>query len=584
MIQNNIRIFLVAATVLIMAACGEDFLYKAPQGSIDQAALMNRTGIDLLTTTAYANLTEDGWGATPFNWTFGGMYGGDANKGSDANDQSVLNDMEKYSVQSNNNYINQKWIWVYKGAKRVNIALQTMQEVKDLPETFVRKRNGELHFLRALFYFEGIKVFGPFIPWVDETVRENDPKVHNDIDIYPKVLSDIDIAIQELPEKQDLPGRANSWAAKALKAKILMQKGDMASAKPILKDVIDNGQTSNGLKYGLEEDMNANFDSYRDNGKESIFAVQFSNDYNNANTGMSLCYPHGGAGSPGGCCGFYQPSYELANSFKVGADGLPLLDNSYRSEPYVSVKNPSTEEDAPLSVNTDVPVDPRIDFAIGRFGIPYKDWGLPKSNWVRDMSNGGFFMPKKHVYTKKELDAGLADGGLSAGWAPGSAINLQYLSLRDMILLYAECLANDDDLTGAMGMVNQIRTRAAGDVNIIKLDGKPAANYKISNYPATHAAFTNKEMCVKAIRMERKLELAMEGQRWFDLTRWGGKYMSQQIKEYIDFEKGYLFTKFSAAVTLDAGKTMFPIPQTQIQTMGNDENGNPYLVQPDPWK
>lgn len=91
-------------------------------------------------------------------------------------------------------------------------------------------------------------------------------------------------------------------------------------------------------------------------------------------------------------------------------------------------------------------------------------------------------------------------------------------------------------------------------------------------------------MCVKAIRMERKLELAMEGQRWFDLARWGGEYMSQQIKEYIDFEKGYLFTKFSAAVTLDASKTMFPIPQTQVQTMGVDENGKPYLVQPDPWK
>lgn len=582
--HNNISIFLIATTLMVISSCGEDFLYKAPQGSIDQAALMNQTGIDLLTTTAYANLTEDGWGASPFNWTFGGMYGGDANKGSDANDQSVLNDMEIYNVQSNSNYINQKWIWVYKGAKRVNIALQTMSEVEKLPEAFVKNRNGELHFLRALFYFEGIKVFGSFIPWVDETILENNPKIHNDVDIYPKVLGDIDIAIQDLPEKQDMPGRANIWAAKALKAKILMQKGEMAAAKPILKDVIENGQTSNGLKYDLEDDMNANFDSYRDNGMESIFAVQFSNDLNNANTGMSLCYPHGGKGSPGGCCGFYQPSYELANSFKVGADGLPMLDNSYRNEPYVSVKNPSTEKDAPLSINTDAPVDPRIDFAIGRFGIPYKDWGVPKTNWVRDVGNGGFFMPKKHVYTKKELDAGLADGGLSAGWAPGSAINLQYLSLRDMILLYAECLANDNELEAAMKCVNRIRTRAAKPENIIMWNGAPAANYKISDYPAAHPAFSDKEVCIKAIRMERKLELAMEGQRWFDLARWGGKYMSQQIKEYITFEKKYLFTKFSTAVTLSEDKTMFPIPQRQIQTMGNDENGKPYLVQPDPWK
>ncbi|MDD3788438.1 MAG: RagB/SusD family nutrient uptake outer membrane protein [Petrimonas sp.] len=581
--NKNILLLILISVSVLLTSCGEDFLYKAPQGSIDQAALMNQTGIDLLTTTAYANLTENNWGATPFNWTFGGMYGGDANKGSDNNDQSVLNEMEKYNVASSNGYISGKFDWIYKGAKRVNIALQTMEQVENLPEDFKKTRTGELHFLRALFYFEGIKVFGPFLPWVDETITDNDPKIHNDIDIYPKVIADVDVAIGNLLAKQDMPGRANVWAAKALKAKILMQKGDLAAAKPLLKDVIDNGITSNGLKYGLEDDMNANFDSYRDNGKESIFAVQFSNDYNNANSGMSLCYPHGGAGSPGGCCGFYQPSNELANSFKVGADGLPLLDNSYRQGTPVSQKNTSTAEGAPLSINNNVLVDPRIDFAIGRFGIPYKDWGLPKNNWVRDAVNGGIYMPKKHVYTKKEQDAGLAAGNIHDGWAPGSAINLQYLSLRDCILLYAECLANDGELAAAMGYVNQIRTRAAKPVNIIMLDGKPAANYKIANYPATHLAFTDKEICIKAIRMERKLELAMEGQRWFDLTRWGGDYMAEAIADYLDYEKSFI-TKFSFSNKLAANKTMFPLPQSQIQTMGNDENGQPYLVQPDPWK
>jgi hypothetical protein len=441
------------------------------------------------------------------------MYGGDANKGSDGNDQSVLNEMEMYLTLPTNGYINEKYSWVYKGVKRVNIALQVMGKTETISESVKKSRNGELRFLRALYYFEGIKVFGPYIPWVDETITDNDPKVHNDIDIYPKVLADLDIAIQDLPATQDAPGRANSWAAKALKAKVLMQKGDLAAAEPILKDVIENGVTSNGLKYELEDNMSDNFSSYNDNGKESIFAVQFSADYNNANSGMSLCYPHGGAGSPGGCCGFYQPSNELANSFKVDDDGLPLLDYSYRNTPYVTVRNTSTEEGAPLSINNNVAVDPRLDFAIGRFGIPYKDWGLPQNNWVRDVANGGYFMPKKHVFTKKELDAGLAGGALHDGWAPGSAINLQYLSLRDMILLYAECLANSNKLSEAMGMVNQIRARAANPVNIIELNGQPAANYKISTYPETHLAFSDKETCIKAIRMERKLELAMEGQR-----------------------------------------------------------------------
>lgn len=584
--KNKLNI--IIAVIFALQSCGENFLYKEPQGSTEQPALTNQTGIDLLTVNAYANLTQANstarWGASPFNWTFGGMYGGDANKGSGANDQSVLNEMEMYNTLPTNRYLLEKYTWVYIGANRVNIALQTMAMVENLPEDFQKSRNGELHFLRALSYFEGIKVFGPYIPWIDETITDNDPKVHNDKDIYASVLADIDIAIRDLPERQVLPGRANQWAAKALKAKILMHKGDLAAAKPVLKDVIDNGRTSNGLKYGLEEDMNANFDSYRENGKESIFAVQFSAERDNANTGMSICYPHGGAEAPGGCCGFYQPSNELANSFKVGADGLPLLDKSYRNPPYVTVRNSSTDNTAPLSENNDVAVDPRIDFAIGRFGIPYKDWGLPRNNWVRDIVNGGFFFPKKHVYSKRELDAGLAGGALSGGWAPGSAMNLQYLSLRDIILLYAECLAHDNDLAGAMEMVNQIRTRAAKEVNIIRNEDRtPAADYKIADYPVSHAAFSDRETCLKAVRMERKLELAMEGQRWFDLARWGGEYMRSELGEYIQFERDFI-SKFAMASTLHSARTMFPLPLRQIQTMGNDENGNPYLVQPEPWK
>ena len=572
-------------TFMSLGSCGEDFLYKAPQGSIDENALTNANGVDLLVTNAYANLTENDWGASVFNWTFGGMYGGDANKGSDANDQSVLNTMELYTTLASNGYIDQKWRWVYKGVKRANKAIQVMANVTDMAEAVRKSRTGELKFLRALFYFEGIKVFGPFIPWVDEAITENNPLIHNDKDIYLNVLADLDDAIANLPNTQDTPGRVNVWAAKALKAKVLMQKGDMAAAKPILKDVIENGKTSNGLAYGLEDDLDANFSSYTDNGKESIFAVQFSVDTNNnGNVGMSLCYPHGGSGAPGGCCGFYQPSNELANSFKVDANGLPLLDNSYRNGDPVSYRNPSTEASAPLALNNNqIPVDPRLDFAIGRFGIPYKDWGTPKNGWVRDAANGGIYLPKKHVYSKAEEEAGLASGGFSDGWAPGSAMNLQYLSLRDCILLYAECLANDGELSQAMNQVNKIRTRAGLEPNIIKINGVPAANYKIATYPTTHAAFTDKATCIKAVRMERKLELAMEGQRWFDLSRWGGEYMAGAIKDYVDFEKKYL-AKFATASYLPAAKTMFPIPDVQIQTMGNDESGKPYLTQPAPWK
>jgi len=161
---------------------------------------------------------------------------------------------------------------------------------------------------------------------------------------------------------------------------------------------------------------------------------------------------------------------------------------------------------------------------------------------------------------------------------------LQYLCLRDCKLLYAECLANDGELSAAMQQVNDIRERAGKPDNIIYLeDGTPAAKYLVKTYPTSHAAFTNKDVCIKAIRMERKLELAMEGQRFFDLVRWGGDYMNRELTSYIEYEKQFL-TKFYGVSAPSTAKTMFPIPETEIQAKGNDENGQPWLVQNEIWK
>lgn len=586
--SNNSYIWALAlAGLLSLNSCGDDFLGIEPQGSLTPEVLENAQGVELLTTSAYALLTTrvdgyDPYQASPLNWVWGSIYGGDANKGSDPGDQSVVNEIELYNTMSTNGYIEQKWVWVYAFNKRINLALQTLNAAKDVKEEIRKSRLGELKFLQALAYFEGMRVFGPFIPWVDENNTENDPKVHNDVDIYNNVIASIDMAIANLPERQSEVGRVNVWAAKALKAKILMYRRDLAGAKPILADVIANGVTSDGKAYGLEDDLDNNFNALTENGKEAIFSLQFSNAANNnGNPAFCLNYPHNSG--PGGCCGFFQPSYELVNSFRVDANGLPYLNGEYRTMESVSYRNPDKE--GVLALNTNDPVDPRLDFAVGRYGIPYKDWGEPGNDWVRNPVNGGIFIPKKHVYSAAEEAAGMK--ALYEGWAPGSAMNIQYLSLRDIKLLYAECLANDGQLAEAMAQVNDIRHRAGLEVNIIKrADGKPAANYSIAEYPTTHAAFSNKETCIKAIRMERKLELAMEGERWFDLVRWSnnGDYMARELKAYVDYEKQYI-TKFAGASYLSPSKTMLPIPDNEVLTMGNDpETGTPYLVQPEAWR
>lgn len=583
--HNKYILALAFTSMLALGSCGDDFLGKEPQGVLTPEVLANAQGVELMTTSSYSLLANrvDGYGpyqATPFNWVWGGIYGGDANKGSDPGDQSVVNEIEMYNTMSTNGYIEQKWIWVYAINKRINMALQALESADDMEDELRKSRLGELKFLHALAFFEGMRVFGPYIPWIDETNTENDPSVHNDIDIYDKVVADIDVAIANLPATQSEVGRANVWAAKALKAKILMYRRDYAGAKPILEDLLSNGVTSNGLAYGLEDDLDNNFSALTENGKESIFAVQFSNAAdNNGNGAFCLNYPHNSG--PGGCCGFYQPSYELVNSFQVDESGLPYLNGEYRTKESVSYRNPDPE--GVLALNTNAPVDPRLDFAVGRYNIPYKDWGTPGNDWVRNPVNGGIFLPKKHVFSKAEEAAGMK--AFYEGWAPGSAMNLQYMSVRDMILLYAECLAEAGQTREAMEQVNKIRRRAALDVNIIKLEnGTPAANYKIAEYPSSHAAFSSKDVCIKAVRMERKLELAMEGERWFDLVRWGGDVMARELKAYVDYEKKYI-SKFAGASYLPASKTMLPVPDNQILTKGTDPaTGTPYLVQPEAWR
>jgi len=608
---------LTCAICVMLISCGEEYLFKAPLGSVTQETLATKEGADMIVTAAYGYLTATGWGRSPFNWVFGGIYGGDANKGTDAGDQPPINDFERYVVETSNSYVDEKFSWTYRGGERVRVALKHLDNVEGLDPAFVSVRKGELYFLRALYYFEGLKVFGPYLPYVDETNNDVNPKVYNKEDIYPKVLADVQKAIDLLPEKPADLGRAYKWAAKALKAKILMQQPNMpgkAEAISLLEDVLNNGKSAADIKFALTESLDFNWNCDNDNkSSESIFEFQFSVEVtNNGNAGMSLCYPYDKG--PGGCCGFYQPSYELVNSFQVDDDGLPFLDNSYRErksmswfdmviEKYTDDKGKEQERKVfTLFNNEDQLVDPRVDFTVGRDMIPYKDWGVNDAlTWVRDFENGGIFNPKKHVYHNKH-QGGLGRTNTHDGWAPGSSMNLQYLSVRDAMLMLAELYANDGETAKAMELVNKVRKRAGNEVNIVKysqkdLDdknlkaalkaklkvGDPAAKYLVKEYPAGHAAFSDKATCIAAVRMERKLELGMEGQRWFDLVRWGGDVMAKEIAAYLDYEK-LRISKFSSSTKPDASKITLPLPLTTIQNMGRDAEGNWYLTQKAPWE
>jgi hypothetical protein len=271
------------------------------------------------------------------------------------------------------------------------------------------------------------------------------------------------------------------------------------------------------------------------------------------------------------CCGGFQPSQNLVNAFQVdGATGLPLLD----------VDNPpNLKNDMGITSttyfvqDTITPIDPRLDYTVGRRGIPFLDMGIMRGyEWIREQAYGGPYINKKYQFLKSEV--GTATNTI--GWATGLNVgNYRAVRYAHVLLLRAEVAAETGDLAYATTLVNQIRNRAAnnkimGRCRTFILPGQaglkvdysvPAANYLIKPYPAT---FPNLDYARKAIRMEQRLELAMEGHRFFDLVRWGiaAKTINGFIQQDIPF-RNYLGGT-TPAVFIEGKNEYWPIPQTQI--------------------
>lgn len=560
------RFILSIAIAGCLTACDSQ-LDVRPQGSVDQIALADERGMELLVTNAYASLTQSLRGGTPANWAFGSIYGGDANKGSTPGDgPSAMIEIEFYSILANNDWCREKWAFNYHVIKNANHAINLINSLGNEVNSDIRNaRLGEMRFLRSLAYLE-LRRFFKWVPYVDEGIeaQANNPKIKNDIDIYPRIEVDLKEAIALLPPVQDKIGRANQWAAKSLLAKVYIYQQKFADAKPLLKEIIDAGVNSGGVKYKLVDLYSDNFNISKENNSETVFAIQHSTDAEreNADPGMIGNQPYGSAGAITGW-GLFQPSFSLVNSFQVDANGLPYLNGSYMDN-VISGTNVKGADGITDVADQTVAVDPRLDHTVGRRGIPYYDWGMLKEDWVRDASNGGFFLPKKNVWRRS--DSFYVD--------KGSALNTHIIRFADVVLWYAEALAETGDHQESQIYVNMIRRRAANDM--VMKDGVPAANYLVKEYPESY--FDTKEKALTAIRFERKLEFGMEGQRFFDLQRWGFEVAKAEIDYYILREKEHL-SKFEAVQPFSEYKMVFPIPETQILQLGNSEDGTPYLQQ-----
>jgi starch-binding outer membrane protein, SusD/RagB family len=580
------KLSIIMASVFIMAlsfSCADSFLDKGTQGKASLNDFYSEKGVNALLTGAYSMVKGSAlwtvsWGASITNWTYGSVASDDAAKGSYSGDQIPINEIEQWNTSTTNNYPADKWaLNIGMGVNRCNIVLNAIASTTDLEAATATELQAEARFLRGLYYFESWLVFGDKIPLITEDKVDVADKITNtnaDGAVLKFIEDDLAFAAANLPATQSQVGRATKWAAKALAARAYMQVLDYTSAKPLLDDIIANGG------FTLADKFFDNFRIAKNNNSESIFEIQRNvNDISeslNGEMGIGLNAPY--APELGMCCGFHQPTQNLANAFKVDANGLPLFDTFNDTDLKNDAGIASKDEFIPA---TDL-LDPRIDFTMGRRGLPYMDWGIMRgADWIRDQSWGGPYVTVEKTFFYKSERNTLST---TTGWQTGiCANNFRYLRLGHILLWRAEIAASENDLATALKYVNQIRTRAGnevvmGKVNLYKFPSQdinttdewkdyvdftqPAANYKIGTY----TAFANKAEAMRAVQWEQRLEFATEGMRFFDLRRWDKADPGSMKKTLEAFAAAdqRIRPDVMKGATFDEKDKYQPIPQVQL--------------------
>jgi len=604
----------------------KNFLDQPAQGTVDQATLMNKVGVEGSLVAAYRALdcssSSGAWGCAVSNWVWGGVTSNDAYKGSDLGDQNPIHSVEifQWNLGDADSYLNQKWSQVYEGVFRANAAIRILDAVVAASpnEISVPDQNairGEALFLRAHYHFEAYRMWG-HIPYYFEAdslpVAVGGYRKANDLpldSIVKLIIADLSTAETLLPNapRNGEKGRASRYTAMAYKGRVQVYGAGSAPASPYwaaAKATFDSVKAS-GV-YGLETGYNRVWtaDPAFRNGKETIFAYQASvrdgePNGQNANFGERLNFPYSEA-NHFTCCGFYQPSFNLVNFYLVDAAGLPLAMSS-------ATWNSPTPEPAPQIPPSDTgqvwkglnfhggimtPVDPRLDWTVGRDRVPYKDWNLHARSWIRDASYSGPYSPKKNVH-----EQAFPDAEDNVGWVATQTNNVPIHIFRyaDMLLMDAEVEVELGNLDVARAIVNQIRARAAvvaqgcgADATVLAAytaycTGKTSmtdtlqanvatgvdslqsgwAFYKIGLYNTPWTGL-GQAYARNAVRAERRLELAMEGQRFFDLRRWA--IADTSVNNYVSSEAARISYLAGAAGQFTLPKYQFyPIPSVQVE-------------------
>lgn len=565
-ISSICRNILLSIGFVFLFGCADDFVDLAPKGSLNFGVLNNLEGLDALLLAGYSaidghtsGVTNLGWQNDHNNWLYGEIISDNALKGTSIGDQPEMNLIEQGKISASSGYMLALWGSVYEGITRANGVLQVLALTEGLSDADRSRIEGEALFLRAHFYHYGRRYFDK-IPYFDETL--SDFKIPNDKDIFPNIESDYKEAIDLLPMDPTEVGRAHRSAAQASLAKLYLDDSRFSEAKPLLDAIMNSG------RYELFDNYNDNFLGTNENqttDTEFIFQIQSI-----GREGVFQGKLVNGIAQLHGCCGFYQPSQNLVNAHKTDNDGLPLLDTFNDVDLGNDQGIASSEPFTPPTDN----LDPRIDYTVARRGIPFIDYEInilppgpggdlrlfPGQEYVVDQVTYGPYRVKKFQPTSADVEEGNS-------WLGVSNINYSIHRYADILLLRAEVAVEENDLETALDIVNQVRNRAKNGEKVTFADGSLAANYVIEPY----RSFPSQEYARKAVRHERRLELALEGFRWYDLVRWG--ISEATMIDYFATENRPLLTANGTFTS-----NFMPIPESEID-LTRDEDGNPTLTQ-----
>ncbi|MGX5690044.1 RagB/SusD family nutrient uptake outer membrane protein [Arcticibacter tournemirensis] len=555
--------FLMIVLILGVLSSCKRFLDETPQGVISDEDLNTPENVDKMVIAAYSGLGNDYFEA-PYSsmWPYGSIRGGDTYKGGDG--PGDIGDFHLYETFSLNRVDNSKtdlvWYRLYVCIGRVNDALRRLNAIDQSVYPLKSERQGEMYFLRGHFYFLA-KILFKYVPYIDETVpKATYDSVSNrtlsDDELWNKITGGFRDAADRLPQTRTDAGRPDKYAAKAYLAKALLyqaykQNEDNAvtSVDAALLTEVNNlcDEVINSGNYHLNTDFAANFLTQHENSAESVFAIQYSKDdgtpKGRLDEGHKLSYP---MNQEYGCCGFHVPSHDLINAFKTDEKGLPMY-NSYNSNDVAASGDYTTGT-----------FDPRLDHTVAIPGHPYKYKAnfIFQRSWARAPEVYDAFASMKEVVAPDDPSFQKIPPFMS------SSKNWDIIRYDDVLLFKAEALIELGRQDEALPLINQLRTRAAGSLSLLKkADGTPISHYGIDVYkPGINCTWT-RDFARQALRWERRLEFATEGYRFFDLVRWG--IAAEVINTYFSIEKTRSAHLAEAKFTKGRDEYL-PIPLNQI--------------------